>query len=141
MSPLEKRAWLMLWSMCPPYLVYFTIQFVFPELLPTYMARLTCLLLVAGTHAVVYLAGWLVLKRLEAGEKLLSDERDHAIDGRAIRIAYCILIFGLLLVGAVMPFGHSGWALVNGALFFVVLAETVRCTWTILGYRRPRLAH
>ena len=141
MSPLEKRAWLTLWSMCPVYLVYFTIRIGFPDLMDTMLQRFGLLALIASLHAVGYLTGWLVMKHREAGENLLEDERDHAIDRHAARIAYFILLTGIIVVGMVMPFNKSGWELVNAALFFIVLTETVRNGLIVLGYRRPHHAH
>ncbi len=141
MSRLEKRAWLMLWSMCPGYLVYFVIQAGFPELLPTLAAKLTCLTMVAGLHAAAYLSGLLVLRRQERDETLLEDDRDRAIDARATRAAYFLLLTGMLLVGVVMPFDQAGWAIVNAGLLFVVASETLRYVLIVVGYRRPRFAH
>ena len=94
MSSLEKRAWLALWSMCPVYCIYFAIQIGFPDLLPTMLERIVCFALAASIHAVGYVSGLLVIKRHEAGEPLLEDERDRAIDGRATRAAYFILLTG-----------------------------------------------
>jgi uncharacterized membrane protein len=82
-----------------------------------------------------------VIKRHEAGEPLLEDERDRAIDGRATRTAYFILLTGMIVVGMVMPFNNGGWKLVNTAAFFIVLTETARYALILIGYRRPRLAH
>lgn len=141
MSSLEKRAWLMLCSMLPPYLIYFTIQHFFPALVPDLPAHLICLAIVAGGHAVIYLGGWLMIRRQESGIDLIEDERDQAIDGRATRAAYFLLITGMIVVGVVMPFGDSGWKIINSALLFIVAAETLRYTLIVLGYRRPRLAH
>ncbi len=141
MSSLEKRAWLTLWSMCPVYVVYFAIQIGFPALLSTMLERIVCLAAVASLHALAYVIGLLLLKRREAGDSLLEDERDRAIDGRATRTAYFILLTGMLVVGVVMPFNNGGWKLVNTALLAIVLAETVRHALIVLGYRRPRLAH
>lgn len=145
MSSLEKRAWLTLWSQCPAYCVYFAIQLGFPALLPTMLAHIACLALVAGVHAVSYVIGLLLIKRGERGESLLEDERDRAIDGRATRAAYFVLLTGMIVVGVVMPFSHGDWKgdwkIVNSALLFIVLAETVRQVLIVVGYRRPRLAH
>ena len=141
MSSLEKRAWLSLWSMCPPYCIYFAILIGFPELLSTVLERFGCLAVVATIHALAYIGGLLAIKRHEAGEPLLEDERDRAIDGRATRLAYFILLAGMIVVGMVMPFNNSGWKLVNTALLFIVLTETARYVLILLGYRRPRLAH
>jgi hypothetical protein len=141
MSSLQKRAWLALWSMCPVYCVYFVIQIGLPYLQPTMLERIACLAVVASLHAVGYICGLLVIKRHEAGEPLLEDERDRAIDGRATRTAYFILLTGMIVVGMVMPFNNGGWKLVNAALFFIVLTETARYALILIGYRRPRLAH
>lgn len=141
MSSLEKRALLALWSMCPVYCVYFVIQIGLPYLQPTMLERIGCLAVVASIHAVGYVVGLLVIKRHEAGEPLLEDERDRAIDGRATRTAYFVMLTGLIVVGMVMPFNNNGWKLVNSALLFIVLAETVRYALILIGYRSPRLAH
>lgn len=142
MSAFEKRAWLALWSQCPPYLVYFLIQGAWPTWLTTFQERIACLAVVAGVHAVAYLTGLLVMKRQERGEPLLLDERDRAIDGRATRTAYFVILTGMIVVGVVMPFGDTGWKITNAALFAIVLAETVRYALIVTGYRRvPRLAH
>lgn len=143
MSSLEKRAWLTLWSMCPPYLVYFAIQIAFPQLLTTFMDRIICLCAVATVHALAYLGGWLVFRRGERGERVLEDDRDRAIDARATRVGYFVMLTAMLLVGVVMPFGQSGWAITNAALFFVVLTETLVSALIVLAYRRrgPSFAH
>ncbi|OOG61589.1 hypothetical protein B0E46_16660 [Rhodanobacter sp. B04] len=140
MSSLQKRAWLALWSMCPAYCIYFVAQIGLPYLQPTMLERIGCLAVVASFHAVAYICGLLVIKRHEAGDPLLQDERDRAIDGRATRTAYFILLTGMIVVGMVMPFNNGGWELVNAALFFIVLTETARYALILLGYRQPRLA-
>src|SRR5690348_7732631 len=112
------------------------------ELADPFQQRIACLAVVAGVHAIAYVAGLLWMKRQERGEPLLLDERDRAIDGRATRTAYFVLLTGMIVVGVVMPFSDSGWKLTNTALFAIVLAETVRYALIVAGYRRtPRLAH
>lgn len=142
MSSLEKRAWLMLWSMCPPYLVYFVIQSVWPDWLTRLLPKLALLAAVAGTHAIVYLIGLAIIKHRERGELLLQDARDNAVDARATRSAYFVMLTGLIVVGVVMPFTDSGWKITNTALLVIVLAEAVRYALVVAGYRRGlRLAH
>ncbi len=141
MSSLEKRAWLMLWSMCPAYAVYFAIQGGFPALLPTMAAHILCLAIVAGAHAVIYLIGLLLIKGRESSDAMLEDERDVAIDRRASRTAYFILLTGMIVVGVVMPFNRQGWQIVNTALLAIVLSETARYALIVISYRRPRLGH
>lgn len=140
MPTLEKRAWLTLWTMCPGYLIYFAIQIAYPELTPTVLSRFGLLALVAGVHAVGYVAGLLVMKARDPDDGQI-DERDRAIDARASRAAYYLLLAGMLLCGMVMPFTETGWKVVNTALLFIVASETLREVMTIRGYRQPRLAH
>ena len=74
-------------------------------------------------------------------EGLQQDERDDAIDARATRAAYMLLLAGTILAGAIMPFTDQGWKVANTALFFIVLSETLRAALTVRGYRHPRMAH
>ncbi len=141
MASLEKRAWLTLWSMCPVYLIYFAIRTGMPDVMTSMLQRFTLLAVIASIHAVGYLVGFLMIKYREAGENPLEDERDHAIDRYASRIGYFVLLTGIIVVGMVMPFNKSGWQIVNAALFFIVLTETVRNVLIVLGYRRPRHAY
>ncbi|KQY52216.1 DUF2178 domain-containing protein [Lysobacter sp. Root494] len=139
MSTFEKRAWLTLWTMCPGYLVYFAVQIFYPQLTPTVLSRFGLLALVAGLHAVGYVVGLLVMKWRDRDDGLVEDERDRAIDARATRAAYFLLLAGTILTGMVMPFTESGWKVVNTALLFIVLSETLRVLLTVRGYRQPRL--
>ncbi|HEY1605169.1 MAG TPA: hypothetical protein VGF77_06185 [Allosphingosinicella sp.] len=142
MSPLERRARLMLWGMCPAYLVYFVLQIVAPTWLTTLPARLACLAAAAGVHVTVFAIGSLVFGRKDRGPGLTADERDLAIEGHATRIAYSVLLIGMVFVGMIMPFNQGGWQIVNGALLVIVLAETTRNLLVARGYRGgPRLAH
>jgi hypothetical protein len=143
MSPLENRAWLSLWSMCPPYVVYFAVQLLLPGWVAglTLVERFACLAAPACTHAAVYVSGMLFLKARERGEDLLADERDRAIDGHATRGAYYALMVGTIIVGMFMPFNQGAWKIVNAAFLAIVLSETLRNVLTVWGYRgAPRLA-
>ncbi|WP_233841583.1 DUF2178 domain-containing protein [Dyella sp. 2HG41-7] len=144
MSPIEKRAWLSLWSMCPVYLIYFGLLIAVPDTFAsmTPLQRIGSFAIVATLHAVVYLVGFAMFKYQERGQDLFADERDHAIDARASRAAYFLMLTGLIIVGVVMPFTDTGWKLVNTALFFIVCSETMRYILIVLGYRRaPQHAH
>jgi len=142
MSPLEKRAWLNICSVVPPYLVYFAIQIAFPHLLTTFMDRIICLAVVGTVHALVYFGGWLVFRHAERGEAVFADDRDRAIEARATRIAYFVMLTAMILVGVVMPFDAAGWEITNAALFSIVLTETICNVMIVRAYRRgPRFAH
>ena len=141
MTLIEKRAWLTLWTMCPGYLVYFAIQIGWPQLTPTVLSKFGLLAAVAGLHAIGYIAGELMFRYRNREEGLQKDERDDAIDARATRAAYMLLLAGAILTGMVMPFTDSGWKIANTALLFIVLSEALRGILTVRGYRVPRLAH
>jgi len=141
MSSLEKRAWLTLWSMLPPYVVYFALQAFYPQLTAGFLDAFLVLGATATVHAVAYIVGFAIIKHRERGEPLQEDERDRAIDGRATRAAYFMLLTGMIVVGMVMPFTRSGWDVVNAALLVIVLGETLRHVLIVVGYRRPRLAY
>lgn len=109
MSPLESRAWLTLWSLCPPYAVYFVFQFGFSDRLTTMWERIGCLAAAICVHVVMFCAGtmWLMARR-RGEEGLLSDERDLAIDARAMQGAYHVLLFGAVAAGMILPFQKGG---------------------------------
>ncbi|MGN6512582.1 MAG: hypothetical protein ACTHKZ_03290 [Lysobacteraceae bacterium] len=140
MPVLEKRAWITVWAMCPAYLVYFVIVAAYPQLTPTPLSKFGLLAVIACIHAAGYIGGELVVRRQHRGESLDGDERDHAIDARATRAAYFMLLTGMILCGMVMPFTDSGWKVANAALFFIVLSETLRVVLTLRAYH-PRAAH
>jgi hypothetical protein len=141
MSSLEKRAWLTLWSMLPPYIVYFAILTLDPKLTAGFLDAFLVLAATATVHAVAYIVGFTIIRRRERGDPLQEDERDRAIDGRATRAAYFMLLTGMIVVGMVMPFTRGGWDVVNAALLVIVLGETLRHVLIVVGYRRPRLAY
>ena len=142
MPSLESRAWLSLLGMCPAYLTYFAVQIAAPDWPGTTLGRFGFLGTVAIAHAAIYAGGVGVLKLRERGEALLADERDRAIDARGTRIAYHVLLAGMVMVGMIMPFGQSGWKVVNTGLLAIVLAETCRNVMVVAGYRgSQRLAY
>jgi len=141
MSLIEKRAWLTLCTMGPVYLLYFAIQIGWPQLTPTVLSKFGLLAAVAGLHAIGYIAGELMFRYRNREDGLQKDERDDAIDARAARAAYMLLLAGTMLTGMVMPFTDSGWKIANTALLFIVLSEALRGALTVRGYRTPRPAH
>lgn len=65
-----------------------------------------------------------------------ADERDRMIDQRATRVAYQILMVGVILVGCVMPFSESGWRIFHVAVLSIAVAEIVRHGLMVSMYRR-----
>lgn len=137
MPPQEARAWLSALSMAAPYLVYFTVQYAAPHWVETIAQRFWWLAGTATAQAAAYLGGLLFLKARERGEPIVLDERDRTINARATRLAYFWMISAMILVGMVLPFERSGWALVNAALLLLVAIEVMRNGLIIHGYRAP----
>lgn len=134
----EKVAWLSLLAMLVAFGPYFAIVAVAPpdDSLPNVrqlwlfaMAVAVQVAILAVGHAVFHLR-----TPEEASEP--ADERDLAIQRRSVSIAYGTLIAGVIMVAIVMPFYASGWAIANGAIFAIVLAELVSHGATVVAYRR-----
>ena len=80
-----------------------------------------------------------------------ADERETLIGLKATNAAYAVLSFGAVIAavtGALVAVRGAGllpqteadvaFVSANGVLFALVLAELVRSTWQIVGYRRGR---
>ena len=81
--------------------------------------------------------GHLYLRRTSPPEdRTPLDERDRAIMHRSVISAYYVLMAGMILVGVVMPFTESGWAITNAALFMIIVAEVVYYGIVVFSYRR-----
>ena len=129
----EKQAWLALSVMVVAYGVYFAL------VAGERRSMLAMLLLFGGVaiaQAVVMIVGSIVLA-VRAGKEAQAraDERDRAIDRRSARIAYFVLLIGMIMVGVVMPFSEQGWRISNAALLALVVAEVVYGV-VVVSYRR-----
>jgi len=78
---------------------------------------------------------WLALASPEEA-RAEADERDRAVELRSMKIAYLVLITGVILVGVVMPFSSSGWKLINSAIGAIVIAEISHYGFVVWSYRR-----
>jgi uncharacterized membrane protein len=88
-------------------------------------------------QVVILIIGHIVLAiRKPREEQAPPDERDRAIERRSLVAAYYVLICGMILVGCVMPFKSSGWAIVNAALLMIVTAELVHYGVVVWNYRK-----
>jgi uncharacterized membrane protein len=97
--------------------------------------RIGMLAVALGALAVIALGTWLYGRWRDRGE-IAEDERDRFIEQRSSKIAYYVLLAGLIYAGMVMPFTHGGWEIVHAALFFIALAEIVHGALILVGYRR-----
>jgi hypothetical protein len=135
----EKTAWLSLFAMAVTFGPYFAVVAGrrFPDaslpdlkLLGLFAAAATAQMLVLG-------AGRLYLGRTSPDDaRTPPDERDSTIMRRSMSSAYYVLIAGIIVVGCVMPFSFSGWAIVNAALATIVAAELVHFGVVVFSYRR-----
>lgn len=92
---------------------------------------------VAIAQAVIMIVGSALLAVQASKEaRAKADERDRAIDRRGTRIAYFVLLTGMIVVGVVMPFSKQGWHISNAALLALVAAEIVRYGVVVASYRR-----
>jgi hypothetical protein len=130
----EKQAWLALSVMVVAYGAYFAL------IATSQRSMLDMLLLFGGvaiTQAVITIVGSILLAAQAGKEaRAKADERDRAIDRRGTRIAYFVLLTGMIVVGVVMPFSEQGWQISNAALLALVAAEIVRYGVVVASYRR-----
>jgi hypothetical protein len=81
--------------------------------------------------------GHFVLRRIAPEDaRTPADERDRAIERRSRRVAYYVLIVGVIQAGVVLPFYATGWTIVNAAVAAIVVAEAVHYGMTVRSYRR-----
>ena len=134
-----KTAWLSLVAMAATFGPYFAIVATgrfqssgLPDL-----HQLGLFAVAAIVQLLILGAGRLYLRRRSPDDaRIPPDERDLAITRRSVSFAYYVLMGGMILVGCVMPFSSSGWAIINAALLMVVAAEVVHYGVVVLSYRR-----
>lgn len=104
---------------------------------PGFLRQMAVLAAALGSLAVVALAARFVVARPAADEEgLTEDERDRHIESRSTQTGYNVLMAGMILVGFVLPFSASVWEIVHAAFLAIVVAEVVRYSVVVLGYRR-----
>jgi len=135
----EKVAWLSLVAIAVTFGPYFAMLALAPPPeapLPNLrLMRLFGATVVA--QALILGAGHLVFRlRAPDDARAPADERDRAIERRSVRVAYYVLITGIILVGCIMPFNAIGWTLVNAAVAAIVVAELVHYGIAVWSYRR-----
>jgi len=138
MSFREKIAWLTLGGLLlafAPYFVALALLGKEPWLLGPASAGLFLLVVIVLTIGMTIGSILVALTNVRDAERP-SDERDRDIARRASSIAYAVLIPAIFLALATLLLGLGQAVLVNAVLAAVVIAELVRCTTEILGYRR-----
>jgi len=139
MSYREKIAWLMLLSIVLTFGPYFTIVLLgyIPEAAMPNLRQLGLYGIAAVARMLILAIGYLYLRRAFPQEaRMPPDERELAIGHRALSLAYYVLLFGMIVVGGIMPFTSSGWTIVNTAFFMMVASEIVNHVMALHSYRR-----
>ena len=135
----EKTAWLTLFAMTVtfgPYFVYVAMDSRPPRPLPD-LHELSYYAAITIAELIILGIGHLVLRFKSPDEaRIPPDERDEIIKHRSLSSAYYVLIFGMILVGCIMPFTNKGWTLVHASIFMIVAAEITRLSVTLISYRR-----
>jgi hypothetical protein len=135
----EKTAWLMLIAMAVSFGPYFTLvatRFPAGGAMPD-LRQLGLFAVAALVQLLILGIGqWYLGRSAPQDARLPPDERDQAIQRRAISAAYYVLIAGMIVVGCVMPFNASGWAIINAALLMIVVAEGIHYGVVVVSYRR-----
>lgn len=128
----EQFAWVWLLTMLVTYPAYFTAVIAMGE--TTFWTQIIMFSATAIVQiAIIAVASTVIALRKR--NEMDWDERDRAIDHRATGAAYTALIIGIIVVGCVMPFSHSGWDIFHAAVFAIALAEIIRHALIIAKYR------
>lgn len=132
----EKFAWLALAAMLVTVGPYFTLA-AMDQLPDSTGQRLAAYGAAAIAQMAILAAGYLYMFWQTPDEvKAPADEREVFIMHRARTIAYYVMMAGFILSGCIMPFGATGWRIVNASLFMIVVSEAVYYGGVVLQYRR-----
>ena len=133
----EKTSWLSLIAIVLTFGPYFAVVANTPPRPLPDLHMLIWFAMAVVAQIVVQIVGhvWFAVRSPEDASTP-ADERDHAIQRRSISWAYYVLMVGMILVGCVMPFNSSGWAIINAAIFMIVVAEVVHYGMMVFSYRR-----
>jgi len=138
MSYRERTAWLSLTAIAVtfgPYFASLKAGWIGDKLPGLHMLALYAAV-VAAQITILAIGNAILRLKFPEEAKEPADERDSAITQRSVRIAYYVLLVGMILVGCVMPFNAAGWSIVNAAVFMIAAAELVRYGIVVSSYRR-----
>lgn len=142
MSFREKSAWISLLSIVIPFGFYFAAlgQSMHSHAggshhggVHLFGVFVACVLLQIAIQVVLHIAATVQAPK---DARLAKDERERLIELKATRIAFFVLMVGVLLVAASLHVGAGGFLMCNGILLSLVLAETVKYSGQIVYFRR-----
>ena len=108
MSSLEKRAWLTLWSMLPPYFVYFALQAFYPQLTAGFLDAFLVLGATATVHAIAYIVGFAIIKHRERGEQPGDDASNVEQSRRHMKMMFRITARARMITASTTGRCHHG---------------------------------
>lgn len=138
MSFREKISWLTLIAIALVFIPYFASVLLYDgqrNTLPMFSLGALVMAVVALT-VVMSVVGIVTAIRNPDEANAPADERDRSVSRRASSIAYAVLLPAVLIAAGS---AHLHWGttfLLNAILGAVVLAEIVRCSLEVIGYRR-----
>jgi hypothetical protein len=135
----EKVAWLTLASAALVYAAFAASVFGAPAGEQT-VRRVVVLFTIALTvqGVVIAMARPVLSLRDPEDAKMPLDERDRGVAHRAFKAAYLTLMGGVVIVAIGVPYAEADWQLTLAAYLTTIVADMVRMTATIVGYRRGR---
>lgn len=134
----EKMAWFTLISFILTYAVYFGIAAPSVAFGRDNMLDIVWTFgPVAAVHGLISIIGSAAIAiAARRDARNIADERDRAIDRKAIAVAYYIMLVGMMFVGVAGPFSLPPYVIVNLSLAVIVICQIVHDALVIHGYRR-----
>ena len=134
----EKMAWFTLIGFILTYAVYFGIAAPSVAFGRDNMLDIVWTFgPVAAAHGLISMIGSATIAiAARRDARNIADERDRAIDRKAISVAYYVMLVGVLIVGVAGPFTMQPYQIVNLSLAVIVICQIIHDVLVIVGYRR-----
>src|SRR6185503_20339445 len=106
MTAKEQFAWVWLTALTVVYTAYFgTVAYMQAHGGIPYLTEFVLFTIAAIAQVIILGVGYLIMRfRRDARQRTKPDERDRAIERRAAKIAYYVLMAGTIYVGCYLPF-------------------------------------
>ena len=138
MSFREKSAWISLLSILVSFGYYFTAlgRSLYDGQGPARYFVGVLVACIIGQVAMQVVLHIVAAVQAPKEARAAKDERERLIELKSLRIAFYVLVVGVLLVAGSMHVGAGKVLMANGILLALVLAELVRCSGQIVYFRR-----
>ena len=137
MTAKEQFAWVWLTALTVVYTAYFgAVAYMQAHGGIPYLTEFVLFTIAAIAQVIILGVGYLIMRfRRDARQRTKPDERDRAIERRAAKIAYYVLMAGTIYVGCYLPFVATGWTVARDAVAVIVIAEFVHQVLVVRAYR------